>query len=238
MKKILVLALAALASTGVSRADYSLSTDISFASEYIFRGVKLADNTLHPSLELTQNDFYLGMWAALPINDTRPNDDFPGYGNEFDFYLGYTKELSDKASLDLGATYYYYPSIPRDSDGIELYESTVEAYVGLTFDIAGFTPAAYAYYDFDLENLTLQGSIGYSIPMAGAGTSLDLSATYGMVEPDEGDSYTYYGASAQIPYKLNDNATLTVGVHYASNDIGRGIEDNFLYYTAGITIGF
>lgn len=231
MKKILVLALAALATTGVSRADYSLSSDLTYASEYIFRGVQLGDTTLHPSLELTQGDFYLGMWAALPIDQVESK----GWTNEFDFYLGYTKELSDKASLDLGVTYYYYPDGNVD-------EST-EAYLGLTFDVAGFTPAVYSYYDFDLEALTLQGSIGYSIPMAGAGTSLDLSATYGYVDLDDNDpgavdSYSYYGASAQIPYKLNDNATLTVGVHYASNDLGQGIEDDFLYYTAGITIGF
>ncbi len=226
MKKILVLALAAFATTGVSRADYSLSSDLTFASDYIFRGVQLGDNTLHPSLELTQNDFYVGMWGALPIDSVESE----GWTNEFDFYLGYTKELSDKASLDLGVTYYYYPDGNVD-------EST-EAYLGLTFDVGGFTPAVYGYYDFDLEVLTLQGSVGYSIPMAGAGTSLDLSATYGYVEPDVADSYSYYGASAQIPYKLNENATLTVGVHYASNDIGSGVEDDFLYYTAGVTIGF
>jgi uncharacterized protein (TIGR02001 family) len=178
------------------------------------------------------------MWAALPINDTRPSGDFTGYGNEYDFYIGYTKELSDSASFDLGVTYYYYPSIPRDSDGVEMYESTVEAYSGLTFDVAGFTPAVYAYYDFDLEVLTLQGSIGYSIPMAGAGTSLDLTATYGHVDPKDQGSYVYYGASAQIPYRLNDNATLTVGAHYASNDIGNGVDDDFVFFTAGLTIGF
>lgn len=228
MKKILVLAVAALATTGVARADYSLSSDLTYASEYIFRGIQLGDNTLHPSIELTQGDFYLGMWAALPIDQVESK----GWTNEFDFYLGYTKELSDKASVDLGVTYYYYP------DG-EVEEST-EAYLGMTFDVGGFTPSGYAYYDFDLEALTLQGSIGYSIPMAGAGTSLDLSATYGYVEPDEGDSYSYYGASAQVPYKLNENATLTFGVHYASNDIDDvfDVDDDFFYYTAGVTIGF
>ncbi len=228
MKKILVFALAALATTGIARADYSLSSDLTYTTEYVFRGIQLGDNTLHPSIELTQGDFYLGMWAALPIDQVESK----GWSNEFDFYLGYTKELSDKASVDLGVTYYYYP------DG-EVDEST-EAYLGMTFDVGGFTPSAYAYYDFDLEVVTLQGSIGYSIPMAGAGTSLDLSATYGYVEPDEGESYTYYGASAQVPYKLNENATLTFGVHYASNDIDGifDVDDNFFYYTAGVTIGF
>lgn len=226
MKKILVLALSAVAAGGIAKADYSLSSDLTYASDYIFRGVQLADNTLHPSLELTQGDFYVGMWAALPID----NVESKGWSDEFDFYLGYTKELSDKASIDVGATYYYYPDSNVDE--------SIEAYLGIKFDVGGFTPAAYAYYDFDLKATTLQGSVGYSIPMAGAGTSLDLSATYGYVEPDTDDSYTYYGASAQVPYKLNENATLTFGVHYASNDIGHGVDDDFFYYTAGVTIGF
>ena len=234
MKKILVLALSALVAGSIAKADYSLSSDLTYTTEYVFRGVQLGDNTLHPSIELTQNDFYIGMWAALPIDQVESK----GWSEEFDFYVGYTKELSDKASLDLGVTYYYYPDGNVD-------EST-EAYVGLTFDVAGFTPAAYVYHDFDLEVTTYQGSVGYSIPMAGAGTSVDLSVTYGHVDPDEGDSYKYYGASAQIPYKLNENATLTFGIHWADNDIGTifdgenafDVEDDFIYYTAGVTIGF
>lgn len=234
MKKILVLALSALAAGSIAKADYSLSSDLTYTSKYIFRGVQLGDNTLHPSIELTQNDFYVGMWAALPIDKLESE----GWTNEYDFYLGYTKELSDKASVDVGATYYYYP--PSEVD------ESIEGYLGMTFDVGGFTPAAYAYYDFDLKVLTLQGSVGYSIPMAGAGTSLDLSATYGHVDPKDGDTYTYYGVSAQVPYKLNDKATLTFGIHWADNDIGTifegedsvRVDDNFIYYTAGITIGF
>lgn len=227
MKKILVLALATLATTGVSKADYSLSLDLSAASEYIFRGVQLGDNTLHPSIELTKEDFYIGMWSALPIDQMQSK----GWTNEFDFYTGFTKELSDKTSVDLGITYYYYP----DSNVTD----TAELYAGVKFDVGGFTPAVYGYYDWDLEVFTLQGSVGYSVPMAGAGTSLDLSATYGYVSPDVGDSYSYYGASAQVPYKLNENSTLTVGVHYTTNDTEMaGTDKWWIYYTAGITIGF
>jgi uncharacterized protein (TIGR02001 family) len=227
MKKLLILGLAALATTGVSKADYSLSLDLSGASEYIFRGMQLGDATLHSSIELTKDDFYIGMWTAMPQEKLESM----GYTNEFDFYVGYTKELSDKTSIDLGATYYYYP----DSN---VSEST-ELYLGVTFDVGGFTPAVYTYYDWDNEVFTLQGSVGYSVPMAGAGTSLDLTATYGYVSPDIGESYSYYGASAQIPYKLNENATLTVGAHYAANDTKMaGTDKWWLYYTAGVTIGF
>jgi len=237
MKKILALALATFGALGVAQANYSLSSDIGFASDYIFRGVQLGDTTLHPSLELTQGDFYAGMWAALPITEVESEN----WNQEFDFYVGYTKELSDKSSLDFGATYYFYPESEN--------EETIELYSGLKFDIAGFTPAIYGYYDFDLDTLTLQGSVGYSIPMAGAGTSLDLSTTLGYVDVDDLGSYVYYGASAQIPYKINENATFTVGVHYATNDIGMRpgdnpgdpdilVEDGFVYFTAGVTIGF
>ena len=68
MKKTLAaLALAAaLGSGSASFAAFTLSTDLTFGSEYVFRGIKLADNTLHPSVEAGFDNFYLGIWGALP----------------------------------------------------------------------------------------------------------------------------------------------------------------------------
>lgn len=226
MKKALVLALAGFAAGGAAYGQYSVSTDITFASEYIFRGVKLSDNTLHPSVEFSQDQMYAGFWAALPIN----NRDGMGYVDEYDFYLGFSPKLSDTLTLDAGVTYYYYPNGNVDE--------SLEAYIGVTADWAGLTPSLYAYYDFDLEAYTVQGSFGYSIPLQGIGSSLDLSATLGFVNPQDVDSWIYYGVGATVPYKLNDNATVKAGLQWVRNDI-EGIEDdNFLLWTVGLTVGF
>ncbi|MGH8020255.1 MAG: TorF family putative porin [Opitutaceae bacterium] len=231
MKKALVLGLAAVASIGVARAQYSISTDITFASDYIFRGIQLSENTLHPSIEISSDQFYLGYWGAFPINNTESK----GWVDEYDFYAGFNQQIGETTAVDVGLTHYYYTQL----------DSTTEAYVGLTGDVGGMTPGVYVYYDFDLQNLTVQGSVGYSLPLENAGTSLDLSATVGYVEPDMGDSYAFYGASAVIPFQVNENATISVGLHYSQHDISEFAladlgqdDDNFLYGTIGLTLGF
>jgi hypothetical protein len=142
--------------------------------------------------------------------------------------------LNDTWKLDLGGTLYYYPELDLSS-GLD--EHTFEGYVGLTGTVSGFTPGIYAYYDFDLKAFTIQGSIGYSVPLETAGSSLDFTLTLGNVSPDVGDDYLYYGVGVNLPYKLTDKATVAVGAQYASNDL-RGVPGDHLWFTAGLTIGF
>ncbi|RKX34792.1 MAG: hypothetical protein DRP71_05925 [Verrucomicrobia bacterium] len=225
MKKTLTaLALAAaLGSGSASYAAFTLSTDLTFGSEYVFRGIKLADNTLHPSVEAGFDNFYIGIWGALPTEKRSSM----GYIDEWDAYAGYMFSLSDNLSLDIGATYYYYP-IDQDF-------GTFEPYVGLSWDLDGWSPGLYAYYDTDLETWTGQGSVGYSIPLASVGTSLDLTGTFGYVKPNEGDDYMYYGVSAVVPYQISKNASVSAGVHWASHDI-EGLDDNHVYFTVSVTM--
>ena len=224
MKKLLTTCLlASILGVGTSAyAAFSLSGDLTFGSQYINRGVKLADNTFHPSVEAGFDDFYIGIWGALPT-EKRGSE---GYIDEWDVYGGYRFSLSDDLSLDIGATFYYYP--------IDEVEDTFEPYVGLTWALDAWSPAVYVFYNVDLKNWTGQGSLGYSIPIASAGTSLDLTATYGYVMPDVGDSYSYYGVSAVVPYQISDSAALSAGLHWATNTID-GAEDNFFYFTVGVT---
>jgi len=224
MKKILLIGLAAVATCGVARAQYSLSLDLTFASDYVFRGVQLSENTLHPSVEFGYDDFYAGIWAASPIN----NRSSAGYIDEYDFYAGYGWALSDNVQLDAGVTHYYYPEA----------SNSTEAYVGINFDFQGVTPGLYVYRDLDLDTWTYQANLGYSVPLEGSGTSLDLSAFVGRVDPDGGSNYTYYGASAVMPFALNENTTLSIGAHYAHNDIGFGIDGTHVFGTVGLTMGF
>ena len=225
MKKTLVIALAAVLATGAAQAQYSLSTDMTFATDYVFRGIKLADNTFHPSIELSQDNFYGGIWGALPLENRGSN----GYSDEWDIYAGYTPQLSDTLSMDIGFTHYRYPAL----DGAD----TTEAFVGVNSDLSGFTPGIYGYYDFDLKTLTIQGNVGTSLPLDAIGTSLDLSGYVGYVKPDKADSYAYYGVGVSLPFKLNETATLTIAGNWATNDI-EGADDNFFFLTAGLTMGF
>jgi hypothetical protein len=72
--------------------------------------------------------------------------------------------------------------------------------------------------------------------MESAGTSLDFSATLGNVSPDAGDDYTYWGLGVNLPFKLSEKATAAFGVQYASTNIDSS--DDYLWFTAGVTVGF
>lgn len=223
MKKTLVLGLAALLTGGASYAQTSVSADVTFGSEYLFRGVQLADNTVHPSIEFGYDSFYLGYWGAIPTEKTSSM----GWINEHDFYGGWGYDLNETTSIDIGATYYYY----------EAADSTFEPYVGISSDMGIVTPSVYVFYDVDLKNITVQGSLGGSVPLESISSALDLSVTLGYVDVDEGDSYAWYGGSAVIPFNLNEHATANFGVHYYDNDIDNYEGDKF-YFTIGATVGF
>lgn len=227
MKKtaILLAALAVGASLQAQEpaSSYTITVDFPYASEYVFRGAKLADDSFQPSVEIAKDNWYAGVWTNQPlINNT---------DNEVDFYVGMGLPLNDTWNIDTGATLYWYPELDK-STGLD--STTFEGYVGITGTVSGFTPSFYTYYDFTLEAWAFQGSVGYSVPLADK-LSLDITGTVGLVEPDLGDNYTYYGIGVVLPYSLTDKATASVGVQYATTDI-TGSEDE-VYVTAGITIG-
>lgn len=224
MKKTLVLGIAALLAGNTAHAgDFSISTDVTFASEYVFRGIKLGDFSLQPSVQFAQDGFYGGIWAQQPLEKRSSR----GWTDEVDIFAGYTPELSDTVSLDVGATHYHYP----------VGGSTTELFVGANFTFDTITPGVYAYYDLDLEAFTVQGNLGFSIPFDEAGTSLDVALALGNVSPDVGESYTYYSVGLSVPYKINEHASVNAGVNWSSHTLD-GAEDNHLWFTAGLTVGF
>lgn len=225
MKKtaLVLAALVAGASVRAQETSYSITLDFPYVTEYVFRGISYADDAFQPSIELSTGNFYAGIWSSLPASS--------GGTNEYDFYVGYGVGLNETWSLDLGATYYYYPETPSDDEQFE-------PYAGVTGEIGGgFSASLYAYYETEFEVFTYQGSLGYTIPMSDR-TSLDLSATLGYVDPDlGGGSYTYWGAGAVFTHTLADRASAYLGLNYATNDLD-GVEGDHLFVNTGVTIGF
>jgi uncharacterized protein (TIGR02001 family) len=230
MKKTFLILAALLAGVslraGETKSDYSVTLDFPYTTKYVFRGVELAKGSFQPSIEATSGPFKLGLWTNQPVTD---NSD-----NEIDFYAGYSTALPGGWNLDAGGTMYYYPEL-NHSTGAN--DTTFEPYVGLTRSINGFSPGVYVYYDLTRETLTTEGQLGYSIPLEAVGASLDFSANLGRVDPKSGGDYTYYSLGASVPFKLSAHGTFTVGVNYAHNNIS-GIDNDHLYGTAGVTIGY
>ena len=241
---LLLAALAAAAGLGAqsenSRSSYSITADFTYTSKYVFRGVQLARDSLQASAEVAvgaprHGEFYGNLWTNQPFD--RGEDD------EIDFRVGYRRQVAKGLSLEALATYYGYPRA-----GTGATKHTVEGGVGATFDARGFSPSVYYYYDFNLKASTVEGAIGYGIPLPAIGTSLDVSVFAGTSQADDAkpesgvtvkESYNYYGASLEVPYQLSQNTKFRVGAHWATNEkyIAGTPRDRF-WVDVGFTVAF
>lgn len=243
MKKICLTLSAILAvtlpATAAQAGDVSISTTLDYTTDYVFRGVSLADSAVQPGVEAAIGDFSFGAWFSTGVGDTSIFA-----GDEVDLYASYGFTLSDKVSASVGATYYHYPQ------GGSLFETkngaagTYEVSAGVAFD-ALLAPSATVYYDFTLEAFTLEGGLSHSLPV-GEKSSFDLGLTAGLVDGD-GFSYEYAQASAALSYAFTDDVSTYVGANYAlssDNTLNYGKilagnpKDNLLFFGAGVSAGF
>ena len=199
------LLLLGLAAGSLNAAAVELTGDVTFASDYAFRGVSQTEEApaLQGGLSLsTESGFYVSVWGS--------NVDFLAEGTlELDVMLGWSGAINDDWSTDVGIMRYGYPNAEIDgSNFYEVYGSL--SYKDLTFGVAysddywansGNFIYAYAGYSYAVTDyLTLDlhvgqneyddssasymdWSVGVSTEVLGAG----LSLTY--VDTDMDDSY-------------------------------------------------
>jgi uncharacterized protein (TIGR02001 family) len=225
MKKTAALLLASLvsgASLNAQESSYSVTMDFAYVSDYVFRGIKYADDAIQPSIEFATGDFYAGIWISEPVTNTALN--------EYDFYAGYGIAISETWALDLGATYYYYP---ETSSGDEQFEP----FIGASGDLGGgLSGSAYYFYETEFEVSTFQFGIGYSTEMSDKST-FDVAADYGFVSTDGPGDYNYFSLSGTFNYALNDSAGSYLGLVFTDNDIS-GADGSYFYFITGLSIGF
>jgi uncharacterized protein (TIGR02001 family) len=205
---------AAQAAQAAKSSALSVTADISYVSHYVFRGLLVADDAVQPSIEATYGDFYAGVWYSDAL-DSFDQGNGGITSSETDLYVGYNYKVSESIKLDVGVTRYLYEGQSTDD--------TTEFYIGASFDTF-LKPSVYAYYSEEANNAgvaTYTASIGHSIALGFIHSSLDLSALVGFVNAYDNEEYVYGVLSAAIPYKLSENATLTVGVDYVANDDDR-----------------
>ena len=244
--KQLTLAAALLCATAIAPTAFAqdselpVSTGVDFTSQYVFRGVSLADDAVQPYVEASYGDFTVGGWFSTGIG---ANSIFAG--DEFDLYVGYSVPLDSSISLDLGATYYHYPQggdfFETKDGGAGTYE--VSAAVG--FGDVPLSPTVAAYYDLTLEAFTLEGGVGHSVEI-GEAQSLDLGLTVGVVDGD-GFSYEWGTASAAVSHAFTDDVSAYIGANFALNSedvldfdsaINGDPKGSMLWLGTGISAGF
>lgn len=209
----------------VNAQEHTVTFETIIASKYIDRGIQLADDVVHASVEFSQSDFYAGMISALPLE----NEGFPGFfEDEFKYYAGYGWALDDRTVLDIGGTYSHYPRTGSDD--------TFEVYVGISREMGTFTPSLNLTSDFDSDTHMLELATDIALPLEII--PVEASFFVGRVETRGDEDYTYYGADFIYPVEINDSTKLSFGLHYADHDLGLGLPDNHLYGTASIAVTF
>lgn len=166
--------------------DLTVAASLGFESRYVFRGVQFAETSIEPAVTLTKDGFHLGAWFNLPVDD----DDFVNLtnGEELDLVIGYSTELANIVTIDVGLTYYLFPEamsgffdfFEEDGDGLGI--NTLEPYVSLSMDIP-LSPVVTVHRDFMYDAFTFQGSANHSVPLTDK-TSFDLSGMIGYVVDD------------------------------------------------------
>lgn len=224
----------ASALTMQAESKISATATLSYESEYIFRGEQLAGSSFQPSIDLATpalgGQLYGGIWFSTDIQSSQNN-------NEINYYAGFTQQITNAFTIDLGVTFYDYPHGNGTDDEAEIY-------FGLIGDFAT-SPGLYVYYNADLKQFILEGSLSHSFDLSDVveNTSLEVGV-YGAYLSRENDSaagsdsWFYYGATADIVYQVNDNATVSVGGRVAGNDKDNGSKDEHAWFGVSSSIGF
>ena len=214
----------ALSADKVAAEDIGAEVSVGYATDYMFRGVNLGQDLLWSDVNVSTSlsdglDLGVGAWYAN-VADDAGND-------ELDIYAGLSTSMGDM-SVDLGATYYYYPD-PTAGEG------TLEFGIGLGTSAGPIDLSLGLYYDIDLE------AAYYEV---GAATSFDLTDTMavdvgGAIGNADGDTLTALTFTIGVPITLSDSASLSpyVGVNIPLDDY----EDDFgddIYSGLSLTVGF
>lgn len=163
------------ASSVAGESGLTFSGNVALTTDYRFRGVTLSDGSLavQGGFDVGHSSgFYVGTWASS-LDETTV-----GYGStELDIYGGWSGDLTDGLSADIGVIGYLYPDAgPGDFDYVEFYGSLSFAIgpASLTGGIAyapeqnslGMTDNLYLYTDVGIDipdtPITLTGHIGYT----------------------------------------------------------------------------
>ena len=216
MTKIFSIVLVTIAAVNPLRAEIETTIGADVVSEYIWRGVKLGDAAIQPTLGVGVAGFDLSLWGSVGCAnflDTR----------EFDIIMSYSV-----AGVTIGITDYWF------SEGDEPYgryfkysksatNHVFEAFLGYDF---GFSSINW-YTNFAGADYKANGDLAYSsyceisVPFSAAG--VDWSASLGMVPFEsvfygtEGFAVTNISLSAARSIDITERYSLPISAGLTIN---------------------
>ena len=217
--------------------------DLDFASKYVFRGLERAGASTQATGEFSRDNLRGGAWINLPLAG--------GKGSEADLNVAYSWQALSGMKWEASARQYWVGKVA--ADGLrQSFEAGISAALA---PFNGFTPSVAFYYDLRLHADTTQVSLTRSIPLTGMGAFLDLNFFAGWVVgknwrpdapgPARSDGYSYWGADANLPYRIGPHSTVVGGLHFtdasghsdANGPLVRSAGRN-LWVTLGVSLDF
>lgn len=208
-------------------SGFSFSGNIAFTTDYRFRGITLTDSgfAVQGGFDVSHSSgFYVGTWASNLDEDT------VGYGSaELDIYGGWSGDLVDGLSANVGVIGYLYPDAPAgDFDYFEFLASLTGSLgpASITGGIA-YAPDQDS-LDFgggQRDNFYVYGKASVGIP----DTPLTLNGSLGYTD----GVLTYTADSTAVDWSLSADVALgpvTLSVAYVGVE-GDVIGDPFEIFT-------
>lgn len=258
MKKYLIAAVLcctafpAFAQEEAPPGPVTVSGSIALVSDYRFRGVSQSDKGAAVQGGITvshESGLYVGTWAS----NLSGWGTFGGSNMELDLIAGYKKDLGDGLALDVGVTWYMYPSGADKTDFAEPYVK-LSSSIGPVSMLAGvaYAPAQEALGNWSNtpqsaigdkeDNLYLWADISSGVP----GTPVTLKAHLGgsSGNPGLGPNGTSVAPTGKyLDWLIGADAAvgpLTLGVAYVDTNISKAdsayIQPNFSRVKDGSSI--
>ncbi len=236
---LLILFMSPVSLLAAEEIKPSASFDVSFYSQYIWRGYALSDESLviQPSATGEYHGVSMNLWANL---DTDFVDATAASGNflftEGDVTLAYDRSFG---SLSTGVGYIYYGAS----------ENSQEAYISLGVDVIT-APSFTVYRDMDaFPGWYFSFGLSHSFEFGDDGISLDIAGSIGYIDPDGDGAYLNDGLiSMAVNLPFLDYFTLSPTLAYslsvsddAEDDIEAGSADgeaNHFYAGATVSMAF
>lgn len=201
--------------TNVATAGNSVR--LGYASDYFYRGVQKAEESIQASLMLGHSIGSLDGSLHICSNqavDTGNDSYHMGAGLGTSFADGL---LSAYAGIN------HFEDVPGSS--------LAEAEVRVSFDTV-LSPSVSVFRDLDESLYTYELGVSHTLETEVA--DLSLSASYGNTETSSSNDTDYYGAGVSVSKSLSDTASLGGSVNYVNAD---NIDDEFVF-GVGLTFNF
>lgn len=224
-----------------AEGPFVFSANISFASDYRFRGISQTENNfaIQGGFDVAhESGFYAGTWAS----NLSGWGTFGGSNTELDFYAGYGTEI-DGVAIDAGVIWYIFPAGLSNTSYGELYGSVGKTFGGVDLSVGAnyaFSQSALSLNGDNEDNIYLYGDAGF-----GLGESpFSVSAHFGYSDGNAGagpngwvasPTGTFTDWSIGVSYDLP--GPLEASVTYVDTDIGRDEAAEFALVNSGYRFG-